>query len=68
MKGWGAQDDFQAQQKATIDDEVARARHALKGKGTLRCMNPECRKKIPEARRKAMPNARYCVDCQELFE
>jgi phage/conjugal plasmid C-4 type zinc finger TraR family protein len=68
MKGWGAQDDFQEQQKATIDDEVARARFALRGRGTRCCMNPDCGKVIPEARRKAMPNARYCVSCQEEFD
>lgn len=66
MKGWGAQDDFQEQQKATIDDEVARARAALKGKGTLRCV--ECGKKIPDRRRQAMPNATKCVSCQENEE
>ena len=66
MKGWGAQDDFQEQQKATIDDGVAQAREALKGNGTLHCV--ECGKKIPDRRRKAMPNATKCVTCQESGE
>jgi RNA polymerase-binding transcription factor DksA len=67
MKGWGAQDDFQEQQKANIDDEVARVRHALGGRGTFRCMNPYCWKIIPAARKQAMPNAKYCIKCQEEF-
>nr|VFK21756.1 MAG: transcriptional regulator, TraR/DksA family [Candidatus Kentron sp. LFY] len=28
----------------------------------------ECGEEIPEARRLAVPSARYCVDCQSILE
>lgn len=66
LKGWGAQDDFQEQQKATIDEARERARVALEGQGRMHC--EECGNVIPEARRKAMPNATMCVKCKEKHE
>lgn len=49
--------------------EMAMLRHKAKtqpGEGTLEC--EECGESIPEARRKALPGCRTCVDCQELRE
>lgn len=66
MKGWGAQDDFQAQIEQTIADRLASARIKLRGAGQKDC--DECEQPIPEARRKAVPSAIRCVKCESLFE
>ena len=48
--------------ETTVNNEIDYARAQLMGVGTERCI--ECDRKIPLARRKAMPNARYCIECQ----
>ena len=63
-KGFGDEDDVQQQIESSIEDEVQRARSALpKGESLSHC--EECGSPIPEARRKALPGVRLCVDCQE---
>ena len=48
----------------TVNDEIHRARRNVpQGESLLYC--EECGEEIPEARRKAMPGVRLCVDCQE---
>lgn len=32
------------------------------------CEVPDCESPIPEARRRAIPGCRFCVDCQERIE
>ena len=63
-KGFGDEDDVQEQIQSSIDDEVERARSALpRGESLKHC--EECGEPIPEARRKALPGVRLCVQCQE---
>jgi phage/conjugal plasmid C-4 type zinc finger TraR family protein len=57
----------QEQIDATIKDGIQRARSQLpQGPGLRRC--EECDVEIPEARRKAVPGVRLCVDCQEAHD
>ena len=65
--GWAGDGAVQDQIDATIKDAVERARSRIpKGPGLARC--EECDAKIPEARRKAVPGVRLCVDCQEAHD
>ena len=62
--GWAGDGAVQDQIDATVNDAVQRARRQLKqGPGLARC--EECDAPIPEARRKAVPGVRLCVDCQQ---
>jgi phage/conjugal plasmid C-4 type zinc finger TraR family protein len=66
-KGWTGEDAAQDQIDATVEDGVQRAKSRLpSGPGLSHC--PECGNKIPEARRKAIPGVRLCVDCQEASD
>ncbi|WP_159999167.1 DksA/TraR family C4-type zinc finger protein [Roseomonas sp. 18066] len=62
--GWAPDGAVQDQIDDTVSDAVqrARARLAASGGGNLHC--EECGEEIPEARRRALPNARTCVPCQ----
>lgn len=64
MAGGFAKDGaVQEQIDATVDDAVERARSRLpQGESLSEC--EECGKAIPEARRKAVPGVRLCIDCQ----
>lgn len=62
--GWAGDGAVQDQIDATIKDGIKRARTQLRqGPGLKHC--EECEAKIPEARRKAVPGVRLCVNCQE---
>lgn len=61
--GWAGDDAVQEQIDSTIEDAVARARKQLpQGESLTHC--EECGAVIPEARRKAVPGVRLCVNCQ----
>ena len=61
--GWAGDGAVQDQIDATVSDAVKRARSKLpKGPSLKHC--EECGTDIPEARRKALPGVRLCVDCQ----
>jgi phage/conjugal plasmid C-4 type zinc finger TraR family protein len=64
MAGGFAKDGaVQEQIDATVEDAINRARDQLpQGKSLARC--EECEKVIPEARRKAVPGVRLCIECQ----
>ena len=64
MAGGFAKDGaVQEQIDASVDDAVARARSNLpKGESRKACQ--ECGETIPEARRKAVPGVRLCINCQ----
>lgn len=61
-----------AQLQALFDNEAAvrAARDAIRaqsqGPSAEEC--DECGEPIPEARRKAIPGVRFCVDCKEMAE
>lgn len=61
--GWAHEGAVLDQIEDTITDGVLTARARLPvGEGTQECV--ECGEPIPEARRKALPGAHTCVDCQ----
>ncbi len=62
--GWARDGAVQEQIDASVEDAVKRARAALKsGEGRANC--EECDAPIPEARRRAVPGVRLCVNCQD---
>jgi phage/conjugal plasmid C-4 type zinc finger TraR family protein len=68
MAGGFAKDGaVQDQIDATIEDAVKHARDQLpKGESLKRCS--ECDRKIPEARRIAVPGVRLCIRCQNELD
>lgn len=61
--GWAPDGAVQDQIDDTVTDAVARARANIPGgPSALECM--ECGEEIPEARRRALPGVRFCIDCQ----
>ena len=68
MAGGFAKDGaVQEQIDATVEDAINRARDQLpQGESLARC--EECDKVIPEARRKAVPGVRLCIECQEQHD
>jgi len=65
--GWARDGAVQNQIDASVDDAVKLARSRLPdGESATHC--EECESVIPEARRKAIPGIRLCVDCQAALE
>ena len=65
--GWSKDGGVQDQIDASIKDAIKLAKSRLpKGKGLTHC--EECGEQIPEARRKAIPGVRLCVDCQSEID
>jgi phage/conjugal plasmid C-4 type zinc finger TraR family protein len=61
--GWTQDGAVLDQIEDTITDGVLHARaHIAAGDGTAFCV--ECGEGIPQARRRALPSARTCIDCQ----
>lgn len=61
--GWSKDGAIQDQIDDTVSDAVESAR-ARMGKGPSAEFCDECGDPIPEARRKAVPGVRTCVQCQ----
>lgn len=59
-------DEAQAKTEAERQASIARAVSKLDGEAQSHCA--DCEAPIPEARRRAVPNVRRCVSCQEDFE
>lgn len=65
--GWAGDGAVQEQIDATVSDAIKRARSRLpSGPGLSHC--EECDAPIPEARRKAIPGVRLCVNCQQALD
>ena len=65
--GWTRDGGVQDQIDASVEDAVKLARSRLpEGEGSTHC--EECEAVIPEARRKAIPGVRLCVNCQSESE
>ena len=65
--GWAGDGAVQEQIDATVKDAIQRARSQLpQGPGRSDC--EECGAVIPEARRRALPGVRLCVNCQTLHD
>ncbi|HEX7943956.1 MAG TPA: DksA/TraR family C4-type zinc finger protein [Phenylobacterium sp.] len=61
--GWAHEGATLDQIEDTVTDGVSAARARLPtGDGTDHCV--ECGEEIPEARRRALPGAHTCVECQ----
>lgn len=65
--GWTDDDAVLEQIQDTINDEIHRARKNVPSGESLEYCE-ECGEEIPEARRKAIPGVRLCVDCQEAAD
>jgi phage/conjugal plasmid C-4 type zinc finger TraR family protein len=65
--GWSRDGDVQEQIDASVQDAVEEARRRLPA-GESRTHCEGCEEPIPEARRKAVPGVRLCVDCQSELE
>ena len=65
--GWARDGAVQEQIDASVNDSVKLARSRLpQGESLTHCL--ECEEPIPEARRKAIPGVRLCIDCQSSLE
>lgn len=65
--GWSRDGAVQEQMDATVEAALQLAKSRLpKGESLTHC--EECEEIIPEARRKALPGVRCCVDCQSERE
>jgi phage/conjugal plasmid C-4 type zinc finger TraR family protein len=63
--GWSRDGAVQDQIDASVEDAIARARGKLaRGESLKQC--EECDAAIPEARRKAVPGVRLCIECQRI--
>lgn len=65
--GWAGDGAVQQQIQDSIDDAARRARENLPQGDSLEFCE-ECDELIPEARRKALPGVRLCVQCQREAE
>jgi phage/conjugal plasmid C-4 type zinc finger TraR family protein len=61
--GWAPDGAVQDQIDDTVTDAVARAR-ANMPQGPSEPVCVACGEDIPEARRRALPGVRFCIDCQ----
>ena len=61
--GWARDGAVQEQIDASINDELARMRSAKAPVGESLRFCAECEEEIPEARRKALPGVKLCIDC-----
>ncbi len=62
--GWARDGAVNDQIEASIEDELKRmqAQRAHVGESRTRCA--ECDEPIPEARRRAQPGVKLCIECQ----
>jgi phage/conjugal plasmid C-4 type zinc finger TraR family protein len=62
--GWTRDGAVNEQIDASIEDELKRmrSRRGPEGKSASHCV--ECDQTIPEARRRAIPGVKLCIDCQ----
>lgn len=62
--GWARDGAVNEQIEASIEDELVRmrTRRAPVGESLAECA--ECGEPIPEARRRAIPGVKLCIDCQ----
>ncbi|MGR3758560.1 DksA/TraR family C4-type zinc finger protein [Roseobacteraceae bacterium NS-SX3] len=63
--GWTRDGAVSEQIEASISDELQRLRAQKKPVGESLTHCAECEEPIPEARRKALPGVKLCIDCQQ---
>jgi phage/conjugal plasmid C-4 type zinc finger TraR family protein len=62
--GWARDGAVNEQIDASIEDELKRLQAMRRPAGESRTHCAECEEPIPEARRRAIPGVKLCVDCQ----
>lgn len=62
--GWARDGAVNEQIEASIEDELNRMRLARGPVGESLTHCAECDEPIPEARRRALPGVKLCIDCQ----
>lgn len=65
--GWARDGAVQEQMDASVEDAVELARSRLP-EGASRTHCAACEEAIPEARRRAVPGVRLCLQCQAELE
>lgn len=63
--GWARDGAVSEQIEASINDELARLKTRRGPEGESRTHCAECEEPIPEARRKAIPGVKLCIDCMQ---
>lgn len=63
--GWAKDGAVSEQIEASISDELARMKQTRAPVGESFTECAECGEDIPEARRKAIPGVKLCIDCQQ---
>ena len=63
--GWARDGAVSEQIEASIEDELARMKAKAQPKGESLTHCAECDEEIPEARRKAVPGVKLCIDCMQ---
>ena len=63
--GWARDGAVQEQIDASIQDELKRMQANKAPVGESRTHCAECEEEIPEARRKAIPGVKLCIDCMQ---
>ncbi|MBW6416763.1 DksA/TraR family C4-type zinc finger protein [Celeribacter sp. PS-C1] len=63
--GWAKDGAVSEQIEASISDELARMKQTRAPVGESFHECAECGEDIPEARRKAIPGVKLCIDCQQ---
>lgn len=62
--GWARDGAVSEQIEASIQDELTRMRAQKKPVGESLTHCADCEEPIPQARRKAIPGVKLCIDCQ----
>ncbi|XDA97101.1 DksA/TraR family C4-type zinc finger protein [Sulfitobacter sp. LCG007] len=62
--GWARDGAVNEQIEASIQDELRRLKARGQPVGESRTHCAECDEPIPEARRRALPGVKICIDCQ----
>ena len=63
--GWARDGAVSEQIEASINDELARMKAQKTPVGDSLTHCAECDEEIPEARRKAIPGVKLCIDCMQ---
>lgn len=63
--GWARDGAVNEQIEASVSDELARMKARARPAGDSLTHCAECEEAIPEARRKAIPGVKLCIDCQQ---
>ena len=64
--GWAPDSAVNDQIEASIQDELKRLQSRRVPQGVTLSICTECEEPIPEARRRALPGVKFCVDCQTM--